>query len=93
MRRNSVNLRGHAILFVALLLFIRLIKEIEMPRNKLGQFEPGTCGNPRGRPRKLPRKIHPDILRKEFFEAGETLVPIIQNGKRKLIPARVAIDK
>lgn len=64
-----------------------------MPRNKLGQFEPGTCGNPRGRPRKLPRKVRPDILRKEFFEAGETLVPIIENGKRKLIPARVAIDK
>ena len=64
-----------------------------MPRNKLGQFEPGTCGNPRGRPRKLPRKVRPDILRKEFFEAGETLVPIIENGKRKLIPARAAIDK
>ena len=64
-----------------------------MPRNKLGQFEPGTCGNPRGRRRKLPRKIHPDGLRKDFFEAGETLVPIIENGKRKLIPARVAIDK
>jgi hypothetical protein len=64
-----------------------------MARNKLGQFEPGTCGNPRGRPRKTPRKIHPDVLRKEFFEAGETLVQIIENGKRKLIPASVAIDK
>jgi len=64
-----------------------------MPRNKLGEFEPGTCGNPRGRPRKLPRKIHPDILRADFFEAGETLVPIIENGRRKLIPASVAIDK
>jgi Family of unknown function (DUF5681) len=78
---------------VALLLFIRLIKEIEMPRNKLGQFEPGTCGNPRGRPRKLPRKIHPDRLRNDFFEISETLVPIIENGQRKLIPARLAIDK
>jgi hypothetical protein len=68
-------------------------KELDMARNKLGQFEPGTCGNPRGRPRKLPRKIHPDVLRKEFFEAGETLVQIIENGKRKLIPASVAIDK
>jgi len=48
-----------------------------MPRNKLGQFAPGTCGNPRGRPRKLPRKTHPDLLRADFFEAGETLVPII----------------
>jgi hypothetical protein len=64
-----------------------------MPRNKLGQFEPGTCGNRRGRPRKLPRNIHPDILRADFFEAGETLVPIIENGRRKLIPASVAIDK
>src|SRR5258708_5271910 len=64
-----------------------------MPRNKLGQFEPGTCGNPRGRPRKLPRKIRPEQLRKEFFDAGETLVPIIEKGKRKLIPASVAIDK
>jgi hypothetical protein len=64
-----------------------------MSRNKLGQFEPGTCGNPRGRPRKIPRKINPDVLRKDFFEAAETLVPIIERGKRKLIPARVAIDK
>jgi len=46
-------------LFVASLLFIRLIKEIEMPRNKLGQFEPGTCGNARGRPRKLPPQVGP----------------------------------
>jgi hypothetical protein len=66
---------------------------LDMARNKLGQFEPGTCGNPRGRPRKTPRKIHPDVLRKEFFEAGETLVPIIENGRRKLIPASAAIDK
>jgi Family of unknown function (DUF5681) len=64
-----------------------------MPRNKLGQFEPGTCGNPRGRPRKLRRKIHPDQLRREFFEVSETLVPIIENGRRKLIPASEAIDK
>jgi Family of unknown function (DUF5681) len=71
----------------------RLIKEIEMPRNKLGQFEPGTCGNPRGRPRKLPRKIHPDRLRKDFFEISEILVPVIENGRRKLIPASQAIDK
>jgi hypothetical protein len=64
-----------------------------MPRNKLGQFEPGTCGNPRGRPRKLPRKINPDQLRTDFFEVSETLVPIIERGKRKLIPASEAIDK
>ncbi len=64
-----------------------------MSRNKLGQFEPGTCGNPRGRPRKIPRKINPDQLRADFFEISETLVPIIENGQRKLIPASVAIDK
>src|SRR6267154_6268902 len=64
-----------------------------MPRNKLGQFKPGTCGNPRGRPRKIPRKINPDQLRADFFEISETLVPIIENGQRKLIPASVAIDK
>ena len=64
-----------------------------MSRNKLGQFEPGTCGNPRGRPRKLRRKIRPDQPRKHFFEAGEILVPIIEKGKRKLIPASVAIQK
>jgi Family of unknown function (DUF5681) len=64
-----------------------------MSRNELGQFEPGTCGNPRGRPRKIPRKITVEQLRKDFFEAGETLVPIIEKGERKLIPASVAIDK
>lgn len=64
-----------------------------MPRNNLGQFEPGTCGNPRGRPRKLPPKIGPDELRKDFFEAGEILVPVIEKGKRKLIPASIAISK
>jgi hypothetical protein len=55
-----------------------------MPRNKLGQFEPGTCGNPRGRPRKLRRKIRPDQPRKHFFEAGETLVPIIEKGSARI---------
>jgi hypothetical protein len=70
-----------------------VIEEFEMSRNNLGQFEPGTCGNPRGRPRKTPRKIHPDELRKDFFEVSETLVPIIENGQRKLIPASVAIEK
>jgi uncharacterized protein DUF5681 len=64
-----------------------------MSRNEWGQYESGTCGNPRGRPRKLPRKIDPEQLRIEFFAAGETLVPIIENGKRKLIPARAAIEK
>jgi hypothetical protein len=64
-----------------------------MSRNNLGQFEPGTCGNPRGRPRKLPLKINPVEVRKDFFEAGEILVSIIERGKRKLVPASVAINK
>jgi hypothetical protein len=68
-------------------------EEPDMSRNKLGRFEPGTCGNPRGRPRKIPRKVTSERLRKDFFEAAETLVPIIENGKRKLVPASVAIDK
>jgi hypothetical protein len=65
-----------------------------MSRNKFGQFEPGTCGNPRGRPHKVRRKINAHQLRMDFFEAGETLVPIIErSGLRKFIPASVAIDK
>jgi Family of unknown function (DUF5681) len=64
-----------------------------MARNAQGRFEPGTCGNPRGRPPKLQRKINEQQLRKEFFEAGETLVQIVEDGKRKTVPARVAIEK
>jgi hypothetical protein len=64
-----------------------------MSRNKLGQFEPGTCGNPRGRPRRIPRKINAHQLSTDFFDAAEMLVPIIENGERKLVPASVAIDK
>jgi hypothetical protein len=63
-----------------------------MPRNNLGQFQPGTCGNPRGRPRKMPRKISALQLRADFFAAGEVLIPIIENRERKLVPANVAID-
>jgi hypothetical protein len=64
-----------------------------MTRNKLGQFEPGTCGNPRGRPRKVPRKISAQQLRADFFAAGEALIPMIENRERKLVPAAVVIDK
>jgi hypothetical protein len=68
-----------------------VIKEINMSRNKLGQFEPGTCGNPRGRPRKIPRKIRTEQIRKEFLEVAGTPIPIIEKGRRKLVPIRVAI--
>src|ERR1051326_1381810 len=93
-RRNLVNPRGYAD-FICDPAPIHFTNRgaLPMPRNKLGQFEPGTCGNPRGRPRKIPRKITVEQLRKDFFEAGETLVPILENGERKLIPASVAIDK
>jgi hypothetical protein len=67
--------------------------ELNMARNKFGQYEKGTCGNPRGRPRKTPPDISDGKLRQDFFEAAETLIPIVENGKRKLIPARVAIDQ
>ena len=64
-----------------------------MPRNAKGQFEPGTCGNPGGRPCKSRRKISEEQLRESFFEAGETMVSIVENGRRKSIPARLAIEK
>jgi hypothetical protein len=64
-----------------------------MSRNKLGQFEPGTCGNPRGRPRKVSRTIDSKQPRKEFFEAGEMLVSIVEQGKLREVPARIAIAK
>ena len=64
-----------------------------MDRNKRGQFNPGTSGNLRGRPRKKPPEICNEQSRNGFFEAAETPIAIVENGRRKLIPARVAIDK
>jgi hypothetical protein len=64
-----------------------------MTRDKFGRFDKGTCGNPRGRPRKLPPEITDQKLRRDFFEVTETPVKIIENGKSRFISAHVAIDR
>lgn len=64
-----------------------------MSRNKRGQFKPGFCGNPKGRPRKQPREISPRQIRKTFFALGEMPVTVVEGGKRKTITADEAIDK
>lgn len=61
-------------------------------RNQRGQFEKGTSGNPKGRPRKEPRRISDEKLREGFFNAAETPVAVVEGGKRKWIPAHEAID-
>lgn len=63
-----------------------------MSRNKLGHFEPGICGNPRGRPRKR-RRVDYNKARSDFFETAEKLVPFTENGKRKRIPLSIAIER
>jgi hypothetical protein len=63
-----------------------------MPRNNLGRFEPGTCGNPRGRPRKMPPEITDQKLRRDFFEVAERPIKVTENGKSRFISAHAAID-
>ncbi|MCP1970814.1 DUF5681 domain-containing protein [Bradyrhizobium elkanii] len=62
-----------------------------MSRNELGQFEKGTCGNPRGRPRKQPLEISSEKQRRGFFEAAEKPIVLNENGRRKTVSAHEAI--
>ena len=64
-----------------------------MSRNERGRYAPGYCGNPKGRPRKQPPAISSEQVRKDFFEVREMPVTVVENGKRKTIPARIAINQ
>ncbi|MET4290102.1 hypothetical protein ABIB06_000277 [Bradyrhizobium sp. LB8.2] len=64
-----------------------------MSRNRNEQFSKGTTGNPKGRPRKRSHPISDGQMRRDFFDATEMLVPIIEGNERKMIPAHHAIDK
>ncbi|WP_300578175.1 DUF5681 domain-containing protein [Phenylobacterium sp.] len=59
---------------------------------KHGQFKPGQSGNPKGRPRKRAVSSDADADR-IFLEEALKLVPIVENGKRKKVPALQAIYK
>jgi len=63
-----------------------------MSRNA-GQYDPGVSGNPKGRPRKQPLEISARKNRDDFFAAADMPVWITENGKRKKISARVAINR
>lgn len=63
-----------------------------MSRNS-GQYPKGVSGNLKGRPPKKREEVLPEELRLEFFEDANVLVTITENGKRKKIPARRAINR
>jgi hypothetical protein len=64
-----------------------------MSRENSGHFKPGHCPNPKGRPRNKPPEISPTQEREEFFEDAAMPVTVIENGKRKTIPLRRAINR
>jgi hypothetical protein len=64
-----------------------------MSRDQNGKYKPGYCPNPKGRPRKGPAEISPTQEREEFFEDAAMPVTVIENGKRKTIPFRRAINR
>ncbi|MCR6733387.1 MAG: DUF5681 domain-containing protein [Afipia sp.] len=67
------------------------IASSQMTRDERGRYI--GCGNFKGRPRKQARQISAQQNREDFFAATEMPVPIIENGKRKTIPAFVAINR